>query len=306
MSQNPQSPQSSSRDLPSDASPEQLESHFAIPDRVRFEAGPGHLTRALLTSDAASGHVYLHGAHVNHYQPAGGRDVMFVSERSAFAPGEPIRGGIPVCFPWFATHGDPPHGTVRLQPWHVTHTSARGGEATIELATTVEPFRVHYRVTVGPSLHVALTAQNTSREPATFELALHTYFAVSDARQIHITGLEGKQYLDKVQDFAELTQDGPIRIEQEVDRVYQHTHDTCTLHDPGYARQIVIEKSDAASTIVWNPWIDKAARLEDLADDDWQRFVCIESGNVHENAVTLEPGGSHESAARISVRPADA
>lgn len=284
---------------------DQLQQRFAIPGAVHFEAGSGGLPCARLTPAAAAGVVYLDGGHLCTYQPTGQPDVLFVSERSHFEPGQPIRGGIPICFPWFAGHGDPPHGPARLQRWevHDTATDNEGPTTHIELSTRVAPFRITARVAVGPALELTMRVEHTGTSPAEFELALHTYFAVSDARAIEIEGLDARDYLDKTRDNARFTQRGPIRIEEEVDRVYQHTPDTCTLRDPGHGRTITIEKRDAHSTIVWNPWVDKAARLSDLDDDDWQHFVCIESGNVHENAVMLEPGGVHESMTRITARP---
>ena len=283
--------------------PETLQEHFGIPETVRFEPGAGGLTRAVLTGRAAAGEIYLHGAHVTGYQPAGDDQVMFVSEKSHFNSSASIRGGVPICFPWFADRGQPMHGLARLQPWDVIATRTQGQDITLELGTTIKPFRVHYLVTVGSALGLTLRVENTSDEPASFEAALHSYYAVSDAQRIHITGLEGREYADKTQDFAKLTESEPIRIDREVDRVYTDAPDTAVLHDPGHGRAIHVAKDNAPSTIVWNPWTEKAARLDDLADDDWQRFVCIESGCVHNNAVTLKPGQTTELSAHITVQP---
>lgn len=282
---------------------EQVQRRLGIPGTVAFEIGEGGLPCARLHTDSAQGEVYPHGAHVSAYRPQGQPDVMFMSERSDFAPGKPIRGGVPICFPWFAGHGDPPHGTARLQTWDVADTASEDGRASVELTTTVAPFELRYRVTVGPALELALRVENAGDAQASFELALHTYFAVADVRRIQIVGLEGRDYLDKTRDMARFTQQGPIRIEREVDRVYQHTTETCTLHDPGHDRRVIVEKQNAHSTIVWNPWTDKASRLPDMVDEEWQRFVCIESGNVHENAITLVPGAAHETRVRISTAP---
>ncbi|MFW6058968.1 MAG: D-hexose-6-phosphate mutarotase [Phycisphaeraceae bacterium] len=284
--------------------PDRLQQQFGLPDAVRFESAEGGLTRAVLTSPTARGIVYLHGAHVSAYQPADQPEVFYLSQGSAFAPGQPIRGGIPICFPWFADHGTPKHGTARLQSWSVHDARADGDHVTLELTTTVEPYTLHYRVSVGPTLEVALRTRNSGATAATFELALHSYFVVSDVRQVEVVGLEERPYLDKPENFAPRTQQGPIRFTGEVDRVYQHTTDTCTIHDPGLARTITIEKQNAHSTIVWNPGPEKGAALDDMPPDDWQRFVCVESGNVHDNAITLQPGAEHETLARITAQPA--
>ncbi len=281
----------------------QLQQQFGIADAVRFDHDEAGLIRATLTSKAGTGVVYLHGGHVTSYRPDRQPDVLFVSDRSRFKAGEPIRGGIPVCFPWFADHGSPKHGTARLQLWQVADTSTTDQSTSIELTLDLAPFHLRYRVTIGQAMDLTLQVQNTSQAEASFELALHTYFAVADVRQIEVQGLDGRAYLDKTHDFAEFTQAGPIRVEGEVDRVYPHSADTCTLHDPGHGRAITIEKTSAHSTIVWNPWTDKASQLDDMANDEWQRFVCIESGNVHDDAVSLQADQTHETKVRIASQP---
>lgn len=280
-----------------------LAHQFGIDGAVRFDTGRGGLPCAVLSHRHTRAVAYPHGSHVTSYLPeADAPDALFVSPRSAFAAGEPIRGGIPVCFPWFADHGTPKHGPVRLESWRVTDTAADDDAARLELATDHGPFRITCRISAGAALELAVRVENVGDAPATFELALHSYFAVADVTNVEIHGLSGRDYLDKTREMNQFTQDGPIRIDREVDRVYQHTADTCTLHDPGHGRTIEIEKRDLLSTIVWNPWRDKGAAQPDLADDDWLRFVCIESGNVHDNAVTLAPGEAHEGAARIQCR----
>lgn len=282
---------------------DQLQQQFAIPEAVRFEPGEGGLTRAVLISPAARGEIYLYGAHAASYQRTGEPEMIFLSDHSYFEPGKEIRGGIPICFPWFGDHGEPKHGVARTQSWEVANTYVTNDSVTIELTNTIVPYEVRYRMTVGPTLEVAMLTRNAGGEAATFELALHTYFAVSDVGEIEVAGLEGRGYLDKVQDFAECTQEGPIRFEGQVDRVYQHTDDTCTIRDPGHERAIVVEKENAHSTIVWNPSPEK--KLADLGEESWRAFVCVESGNVHGDAVTLQPGETQETVARYTIQSLD-
>lgn len=163
---------------------------------------------------------------------------------------------------------------------------------------------VTLEVSIGTTLRLALTVENTSDEPFAFEEALHTYLAVSDIRQVAITGLERTAYLDKTEGFARKRQgDDPIRLTGETDRVYLDTEATCHVVDAGHAREIVIRKSGSRSTVVWNPWAERARTFPDFGDDEWRSMVCVETANVREAAVRLEPGASHRMEAEIECRP---
>jgi glucose-6-phosphate 1-epimerase len=223
----------------------ELNSRFAIPGTLRFDSGQGNLTRAVITTPHAEAHVYLHGAHVTHYQPAGQSPVLFMSRESHFAPDKPIRGGIPVIFPWFGPRaGDPTapaHGFARTMEWSVAETKPTGSAVGITLALKpsdstrrwfAQEFELLYTVTVGTRLEVSLEVRNRSTTEFTFEEALHTYLAVSDVRQVKIDGLDGVTFIDKTAAQARLVQSGPIRIERETDRVYLGTTGEVTVTDP--------------------------------------------------------------------------
>ncbi len=288
------------------ATPAQLNERFAIPDVLRFESGAGGLARAVISTDLCTGSVYLHGAHVAGYEPAGHEPVLFMSASSGFTAGKAIRGGVPVCFPWFGPHATdqsaPSHGPARTTEWQVHSTSVDQGAATIELVATFEPFEIHHRVTFGRELSMTLDVRNLSQSPATFEAALHTYLNVSDVTQIYIAGLEQTEYLDKVDGGQSHNQgDAPITFVGETDRVYIDTQSTCVLTDPAYGRRITIAKSGSDSTVVWNPWAEKAEALADLGDDDWPGMACIETANAGPNKVTLGTGETHSMNATISL-----
>jgi glucose-6-phosphate 1-epimerase len=289
-------------------------------DGQRLEAGVNDLRVLKLTGRHGSADVYLHGAHITRWDPAGGRPVLWVSRSSAFAAGQPIRGGVPICFPWFGAHPSDPkqpgHGFARIREWRLVpppEALARGDEdavaAELELHSTEPPhsawphaFSARYRVVVGTTLTMQLDVANTGEAPFSFEEALHTYFAVSDVRRTTISGLEGRPYLDKVAAFAERVQpQEPIRVTAETDRVYLDTQATCTIHDPGWKRRISIAKQGSNSTVVWNPWIDKARAMPDFGDDEWPEMVCVETCNVGANRVTLAPGERHQIRADIMV-----
>jgi glucose-6-phosphate 1-epimerase len=292
---------------------EQLNDHYTVPDAITFEQGEGGLSRAVLTGQGATAHVYTLGAHVTHYQPVGHVPVLWMSSRSEFEPGKPIRGGVPICLPWFGAREDrsdlPNHGFARTSIWQVINaTQTQSGDAVITLVMTdneqtreLWPYAFEFRmvVSLGTKLCMALTVSNRSEQQMTITQALHSYFNVGDVRQVSVTGLEGAGYISKVQQQNN-TQDGPITIESETDRVYTNTQAACTLEDPVLGRCIVIEKTGSDSTVVWNPWIDKSKAMSDFGDDEWPGMLCVETANALEDAICLEPGATHTLCATIN------
>lgn len=269
------------------------------------------------TTAAGQYGVFDHGAHVWSWQPEGAAPVLWMSEKSWFADGQPIRGGVPVCFPWFGPGraGDlqPAHGFVRLQPWHMSDikdTLDRDGrllvEYTIDEAMTGDqpswphPYTAYLRAKFTPEyVGIELEVSNTGEEDFTFEGALHTYLAVGDIRHVTVSGLDGAPYWDKVADTQQ-TQSGDVTFTGETDRVYRSTGEV-VLTDPDLGRRLVISKSGSANTVVWNPWVDKAAAMPDFGDDEWQGMVCIEAANARDDAITLRPGETHRLKQRISL-----
>ena len=282
---------------------------FKVPG-LHFEAGQGGLTKAVVATPVASGEVYLHGAHVTSWQPAGHGPVLWMSRSSLFQPGKPIRGGVPICFPWFGPNASdasaPAHGFARTAMWEVAEArpTAEGG-ISMTLQTRIDPFTVRFTVEFGSVLRMTLatelaTGVSTSHR---FEDALHTYFSVSDVRNISITGLEQSRYIDKLDGAAEKPATGvAIEFIGETDRVYFDSDSECHLHDPGRKRTIAVSKSGSHSTVVWNPWIAKSARMPDFGDHEWPEMVCIETANVGVNAVELAPKSIHSTTVVIRVQ----
>ena len=291
---------------------------FCIPGRVAFESGPGGLLRASVTTPQAQALIYIHGAHVAHYQSSGQAPLLFMSKRSFFDPTKPIRGGVPICFPWFGPRsGDPAapiHGFVRLRPWTV-ESSRQLPDGSIQLEfsfqhrnpspqTWPSPFTAIYTVTVGPTLTLNLAVHNPGPGPLAFEEAFHTYFAVGDVRELSVSGLGGLTYLDKPDGMKPKQQpSAPIRFTAETDRVYLDTPASCTLDDPRLGRRIIIEKSASNTTVVWNPWIEKAKTMADFDPDEWSRMLCIETANAKANSITLASGTNHAMQARLRSEP---
>ncbi len=293
----------------------------SYPDGARVDQGQGGLERLVLAAKEGEAHVYLHGAHVAHFQPKHEKPVLMMSSKSLFeagSPGKAIRGGVPICFPWFAAKaGDaaaPVHGVARLLPWRIETVQAESNgrlRATLLLESGAytrgvfpHDFALRFVVSVGSSLGMELTVRNTGKAPMTFEEALHSYLAVSDARNIALAGLENAAFIDKTDAFKrKVAPAGALTIHGETDRVYPGTLASVTVTDPGWQRRIVVSKAGSSTTIVWNPWSEKAKVIPDLGDDDWRGMICVETANAADNAVTLAPGASHVVSARIEAHP---
>jgi glucose-6-phosphate 1-epimerase len=289
------------------------------PDGARLEKGPGRLDCLALRAAEGEALVYLHGAHVAHFQPTGERPVLWMSAASRFEAGQPIRGGVPICFPWFGPNAGSPnaptHGFARILPWavvDVVRTADGSLRATLELTAQAaarggfpRELALSLAVTVSRSLRMELTVRNADSVAVTFEEALHSYFAVSDARQVRVSGLEGVPYVDKTAGTARRPGESePIAITAETDRVYPGTTGTVTIEDPGWRRRVVVGKSGSATTVVWNPWIAKAKAMPDFGDEEWTGMLCVETANALDDAVTLAPGASHVMTATLEVQSA--
>src|ERR1700733_14293791 len=293
-----------------------LANQFNIPNALRFEDTPGGLVRAVISTPAAGAELYLQGAHVTHWTPRGQRPVLFLSAKSLFTPGKAIRGGVPIIFPWFGPRSDgkpgPAHGFARTTEWSVEEAKLRDdGNVQITLALTPNEtsrglgyasFYLRYRVTIGSALEMELETRNEASEPLTYEEALHAYFAIADIRQASVSGLEGTTFIDKTDGFKrKQLGNQPFEIAKETDQVHLNTQATCVIHDPVWQRRIIVEKAGSDSTVVWNPWIDKNKGMSDMAPDDWQNMLCVETANAADNAVHLPPGASHKLTASVRV-----
>ncbi|MEM9399325.1 MAG: D-hexose-6-phosphate mutarotase [Verrucomicrobiota bacterium] len=255
----------------------------------------------------ATAKVALLGATLTEWTPAGHSPVIFTSESAIFKEGKGIRGGVPLCWPWFAVHPDPDkadwpnHGFVRQQYWELEsfHVIDKDRVELIFKAPIHKhklfphAFELRCRYVIGSELDISLITENIGHEPFTFGGALHTYFTVADIDKTFIDGLDGVDYLDKVTGYERKSQQGPITISSEVDRIYLDTQATCTIHDTIGQRSILISKKGSNTTVVWNPWIDKSAAMSDLGDKEYQNFVCVETVNAFEDSITLASGTSH-------------
>lgn len=277
-----------------------------------------------IKNKAATAEIFLQGAQISHYQQAHKQQLLFLSEACDFKKNSALRGGIPICWPWFGdlakNHHDiqqqlphtaqpPAHGFVRNHDWEVKSITTPSDKLTIieltlpalESPNNKHPFwpfatQLSYKIKVGNKLSAHLTVKNLSQKPFVFSAALHTYFAISDINILSISGFDQSTYTDALDNWQIKTQEGDIVFKQEVDRIY---HTTCTKHDVKTItlndgdRKINICSQGSNSTVAWNPWIEKSQRLSQFKPDDYYRMVCIETANALEDRVTLKPGKTH-------------
>lgn len=287
---------------------------FAKPGSITIDAGNGGLPRLSLNTPLCRGEVYLHGAHITAWQPAGHAPVIWMGSQSWFAAGKPIRGGIPVCWPWFGPGAEaslPAHGIARLQPWSL-ESVATSPEGVVDVVLRLRDtpatraiwpfaFDLCLNVSFGRRLEVKLMASNTG--PAAFRVgeALHTYLAVGDVRQVAVRGLGGVAGFDRVAQPFPVAGAEEIRVAAETDLLFNATEGQLTLVDPALHRSLRVAKDGSRSTVVWNPWIAKAARLPDFGDHEWPGMICIEAANATSDVYELAPGGTHCMSTTIEV-----
>ncbi len=291
---------------------------FELDTLLRFEDAESGLVRAVITTPAGEASVFLQGAHVATWTPTGQQPVLYLSPHSEYLIGKPIRGGVPIVFPWFAARGNslpgPTHGFARILPWSVEKTEVlEGGD--VLLCFLLKPigltknlgydhFQLRFRVTVGTTLRLELETRNTSPQPLNVEEAFHNYFAVSDVRQISVSGPQESEYIDRADNSVRKQGSAEaIRFSGETDRLYLNTENVCTIDDPDWQRRIVIEKKGSQSTVVWNPWAEKAAALPDLGADQWPHMVCVETANARDNAIVIPAQGTHVLETTFRVEP---
>jgi glucose-6-phosphate 1-epimerase len=292
----------------------ELDRRFGVPGVARVGEGNGGLPRVQITGSFGEGEMYLHGAHVTSWKPAGRDEVLFVSSKSRWEEGQAIRGGIPICFPWFRAKVDdahaPAHGFVRTKMWQLESIAENDRGVAVSMFTESDAetrrrwpaeFRLVHRVIFGSELKLDLVCTNTGTTPLRFEEALHTYNQVSDVARTRLQGLDTVRFLDNTDSNKEKTQRGDVLISLQTDNAYLDTESEIDLLDTHMRRRIRLNRANSLTTVVWNPWRDGAARLRDLGDGEWTQFLCVEASNILGAAVFLEPGQTHTMSAVLSV-----
>jgi D-hexose-6-phosphate mutarotase len=273
-----------------------------IANRLEIAAGNGGLPLLKITTPWSTAEIYLHGAHVAAFQKTGEPPLIFMSGKSYFAADKAIRGGVPICYPWFGNReGGPSHGTARITEWQLVKTSAtQDGAVTVQFALPKTPgnsewnvLRTEFTVTVSDKLTMELTSANESCDGAVeFEECLHTYLHVGDIGAVTVSGLESAAFLDfahGANGALKSAENAAIKISQETNRSYLDTTSTVEVRDEKLKRIVRVEKSNSKSTVVWNPWTTQKMP-EDWGTNDYLGMVCVESGNVKGNKLSLGPG----------------
>ncbi len=269
---------------------------------VELTTGKGGLKLVKVSTPWSAAEIYLHGAHVTHFQKNGAPPLLFMSAKSHFTSGQPIRGGVPICFPWFGNRdGEPSHGFARITEWQlVKNSTAPDGAVTLQFAlpqisgrNTWNNLRTKFVVTASDKLTMELTVVNDSCDRTLeIENCMHTYFHVGDINHVSISGLENSPF----DDFASgangarrPAENSLLQITKEINRVYFDTSQAVEIRDESLKRVIRVEKFNSKSTVVWNPWT-----TQKLPDDfdlvEHKQMVCVESGNVKQNKISLAPG----------------
>ena len=280
---------------------------FAVPGSVTIDAGCGGLPRVSISTPLCRGEIYLHGAHVTAWQPAGHAPVIWMSTQSWFAAGKPIRGGIPLCWPWFgpaAEAGKPAHGLARFADWDLTSVAAEADgtvAVVLRLALTAPASELILTARFGRRLEVTLDARNTGSAALAIGEALHTYLAVGDVRRVQVRGLAGVAGFDRVAQPIALTAPESITVAAETDLLFNATESAVTVQDAAWNRTLRVAKSGSRSTVVWNPWIAKSAKMPDFGDHEWPGMLCVEAANALTDGYQLAPGASHRLGTVIEV-----
>lgn len=286
---------------------EALNAEHAIDSNLRIVEGQGGLPMVEIENELATATISIYAGQVLSYRPAeAAQDLLFVSDRAYYAPGKAIKGGIPVCWPWFGADpegkGRPAHGFVRSTPWTLLGTEALdGGAIRVVLGIAddgstrdVWPnhFNLRLEATIGETLALDLVTVNPQDRPFSITQALHTYFNVGDITRVRVLGLEDCRYIDKAANGNDLVhiQQGAVTVCEEVNRIYESVAPVLTIEDPALDRRIRIESRNSTTCIVWNPWVEVARSMGDLDDSDYERLLCVETANAASEVIECPAG----------------
>ncbi|WP_137166810.1 D-hexose-6-phosphate mutarotase [Salinimonas lutimaris] len=250
----------------------------------------------------ATARVSLFGGHILSYIPKqDGQERLWLSPHAVLSGEKPIRGGIPVCWPWFSDdHGRekgqlPAHGYLRSQVWKIQHSEDTDSGTLLVLRPTFTrgngfeyDCNVSLTIEVAETLTVTLKTTNSGLVPFTFNTALHSYFQVDDIQHVTLTGIEG-EYKDKLENWAVKTTPQPYKISGETDRIHQHATPEVVISEKDLARTRVVS-SGHDSMVIWNPWLG-AASIADMDAFGYKHMVCVETACT--DGVTLAPQDSH-------------
>ena len=254
------------------------------------------------------------GAQVLRYRRNGQPPLIWLSDQARYLSGQGVRGGVPVCWPWFGdlqrnppavqamVQGEAPfHGLARTLDWTLQDVQEQADQVTLRFALELpdglpcwpHAASLHLQIELGEQLQLRLITRNIGSRPLAISQALHSYFAVSDIHQVRLRGLDGCRYIETLDNWSPQQQAGDLQFAGETDRIYLDVPPRVVIDDPLWQRRLVLETMGSRSAIVWNPWVEKSTRLTQFAADAWQGMLCIETANVLDDVVLLAPGQAH-------------
>ena len=289
---------------------------YEIENELQFVEIEHGFTYIEINNAKAHATISTYSGQVLSYRPKSQKDdLLFVSDKAYYEDGKAIKGGIPVCWPWFGADPDDlgrtAHGFVRNRQWEVIGSESLADGSTKVVMAMVDsdetraiwphPFKLSIEITVGDSLKLALVTHNTGDDSVTISQALHTYFYVGDISKVQVLGLDGIEYLDKVDEFSEKIQSGSVTINSEVDRIYKGVTGELVIDDESLARKIRITSRGCSTIVVWNPWNEIAASMGDLNDDDYKKMICVETANAGPETVEIAAGSEYRLEADYTI-----
>ncbi len=295
---------------------DQLNQEFGIPSQLKVVEGKGGFPVVEVNNKRAKAKISVYSAQVLSFQPDGEtEDLLFVSENAYYQTGKATKGGIPICWPWFGPDPDglgrASHGFVRNRMWSLLSAEETpDGETKVRLGVTADEetleiwphrFELVMEILVGTQLRVTLITQNTGDEAFSITQAFHAYFTIGDVTQVRVLGLEDKTYLDKANGGAAKTQSGAIAISEETDRIYMDVPPELVIDDEALGRRIHISTTGSHTAIVWNPWKEISMKMADLEEQDYQRFICVETANAENEVIEISPSDDYRLQAVYTV-----
>lgn len=294
---------------------EDYQARYSAYEQIRFRREPGGLILFDLTTPTLCASFSLQGGQLLAFQHQGQVPLLWLSERAAMAPGKAIRGGIPLCWPWFGPAPDgaakPAHGFARNLPWRLTSVLAEdnGWVVRFQLSDSADTralwphsFEASLTYQLGRAVRVDFCVVNLDPVPFSMSYAFHSYFPTADINGVEVLGLNGCDYYDQLQGMRLLHQEGGIRFAGECDRIYVDAGGEYLIRDAVAASELLIQTENCRSAVVWNPWQEKSSRLSDMADSAFQNMLCVECGNLGENSIVVPAGGAHASAMQLRYR----
>jgi len=291
-----------------------LNQRFGAAGRIAFRSGEAGLPIVSLAGKYGACEVSLYGAHVLSYTPAGLGPVLFLSKRSAFEPGKPIRGGIPVCWPWFGPaaegSGNPLHGFARIMQWDLCATEYSGEATEIRLSLADSEltrrmwdfaFELKVCIRLEQCLTLELVTENRDTRALDFTQGFHPYFRVSDISAVSVQGLDGATFTDHPSPEVK-HQHGALTIQGETNRIYTPEKNEIAIRDGKLKRATLVTFSGTRNAVVWNPWAERIKTFGDLAEDDYTRMLCVEPVNRGDTSITLEPNERHTLSMSIQAK----